>query len=276
MNTTVKRTIFGVLFLIVMIGGFIFNKYLYGALLLFMVVGMMHEFYAMTLGNKHKLPRVLAGLLAVGLFCGMFSVCAFGLAYKYVALNAVLLLGIMISTMFEEDKMDFRSTAYLYTGLLYIAIPLSLSNLIVFRTGTFDGLIMLAFFVIIWSSDVGAYCLGMLLGQKIWPAKMCPSISPKKSWAGFVGGLLLAVVGAVVLYYTKLFTFPLVHCIILSMIMHVAGVCGDLYESQWKRSFDLKDSGHIIPGHGGLMDRFDSALFAIPTGVLYLVINGLM
>ena len=276
MNTTVKRTIFGVLFLVVMIGGFIFNGYLYGILLLFMVVGMMHEFYAMTLGSKHRLPRVLSVLLAVGLFCGMYSVCAFGLAYKYVALNAILLLGIMISTMFEEDKMDFRSTAYLYTGLLYIAIPLSLSNLIVFRTGSFDGLIMLAFFVIIWSSDVGAYCLGMLLGQKIWPAKMCPSISPKKSWAGFVGGLLLAVVGAVVLYYTKLFTFPLVHCIVLSIIMHVAGVCGDLYESQWKRSFDVKDSGHIIPGHGGLMDRFDSALFAIPTGVLYLVINGLM
>ena len=275
MNSTVTRTIFGAIFLIVMVGGLLIHPYLYGVLLLLMVLGMMKEYYAMSMGNRYKLPRILATLLAVGLFVSVYCVTAFGLPNKVVALNAILLLATMVSTLFEKDKSDFPSTAFLYAGILYIAVPLSLSNLIVFHGGSFSGLLMLAFFIIIWSSDIGAYCFGMLFGQK-GGKKLWPSISPKKSWAGFWGGLILAMVAALVLYFTPLFSFPLVHCLVLSVIMHVAGVFGDLFESQWKRTFDLKDSGHVIPGHGGLLDRFDSALFAIPAGVIYLVIVGLM
>ena len=79
-----------------------------------------------------------------------------------------------------------------------------------------------------------------------------------------------------VLYWTHLLDFPLLHCLILAAIMNVTGVFGDLFESQWKRVCDIKDSGNLIPGHGGMLDRFDSALFAIPAGVIYLVIIGLL
>lgn len=275
MNNTVKRTIFGAIFLILMVCGLVIHPYLYGVLLLLMVMGMMKEYYDMSLGKRYRLPRVLATLLAVGMFVSIFCVSAFGIPYKFVALNAILLLATMASTLFEKDKSDFRNTAFLYAGILYVAVPLSLSNLIVFHGGSFNGLLMLSFFIIIWASDIGAYCFGMLFGQK-GGKKLWPSISPKKSWAGFWGGLLLALVAALILYFTPLVSIPLIHCLLMAAIMHVAGVFGDLFESQWKRTFDLKDSGHVIPGHGGLLDRFDSAIFAIPAGVIYLVIIGLM
>ena len=101
--------------------------------------------------------------------------------------------------------------------------------------------------------------------------KLCPSISPKKSWIGFWGGMLSAVLAALIMNRIGMMTYPLVHCLLLAVVMHVAGVVGDLFESQWKRCYNLKDSGNIIPGHGGMLDRFDSALMAIPAGVLYLL-----
>ena len=112
---------------------------------------------------------------------------------------------------------------------------------------------------------------GITLGQK-YGKKLFPSISPKKSWIGFWGGLFAAVAVAVILHYAGLFKFDLIHCIIMSLLLSVTGVYGDLIESQWKRHYEVKDSGNIIPGHGGLLDRFDSALIAIPIGIIYLVL----
>jgi phosphatidate cytidylyltransferase len=125
--------------------------------------------------------------------------------------------------------------------------------------------------VIIWGSDVGAYLFGITLGQK-YGKKLFPSISPKKSWIGFWGGLFMAVALAVGLHYLGLLPFELRHCIVMSLLLNVTGVYGDLIESQWKRHYEVKDSGNIIPGHGGLLDRFDSALIAIPIGIIYLVL----
>jgi phosphatidate cytidylyltransferase len=125
--------------------------------------------------------------------------------------------------------------------------------------------------VIIWGSDVGAYLFGITLGQK-YGKKLFPSISPKKSWIGFWGGLFMAVALAVGLHYLGLLPFELRHCIVMSVLLNVTGVYGDLIESQWKRHYEVKDSGNIIPGHGGLLDRFDSALIAIPIGIIYLVL----
>ena len=274
MNNTVTRTISGVCFLAIVIGGLLFNKYLYAALLVFMMVTMLYEFYRMTMGDRFPRTRLLAIVLGCCAFLTLFCVMAFRLDIRLVSVNAVLLLLLMISTLFVKDKVDFKLFAFLYTGLMYIAAPLSLSNFVVFdAAGQFDGRPMLAFFIIIWASDVGAYCLGMLLGK--YTGKLFPTVSPKKTWAGFWGGLLFAVLAGLILVWTRLWTYPMIHAVILSVIMHVAGVFGDLFESQWKRVCDVKDSGNIIPGHGGMMDRFDSALFAIPAGFIYLVIIGL-
>ena len=275
MNNTVKRTLSGICFLAIVIGGLLLDKYLYAVLITFMMVTMLHEFFRMTMGDRFRRSRILAILVGCSAFLMLFCVMAFRWDVRLISLCAVLLLALMVTTLFVKDKGDFKLFSFLYTGLLYIALPLALSSFVVFdKAGAFDGRPMLAFLIIIWASDVGAYCIGMLLGK--YTGKLFPSVSPKKTWAGFWGGLLFAVLAGLILDWTGLWTYPMVHAVILSVLMHVAGVFGDLFESQWKRVCDIKDSGNIIPGHGGMLDRFDSALFAIPAGVLYLVIIGLL
>ena len=275
MNNTVKRTLSGIVFLAVVIGCLLLDKYLYAVLLTFMMVTMLHEFYQMTMGELFPRTRALAITLGCCAFLSLFFVLAFGLDIRIVGIGAILLLVLMVSTLMVKDKADFKLFAFLYTGLMYIAVPLTLSNFVVFdKAGNFDGRPMLAFFISIWASDVGAYCIGMLLGK--YSKKLFTSVSPKKTWAGFWGGLLFVVLAGLILDWTGLWIYPWYHAVILSVIMHVAGVYGDLFESQWKRVCEIKDSGNIIPGHGGMLDRFDSALFAIPAGVIYLVIIGLL
>jgi phosphatidate cytidylyltransferase len=151
-----------------------------------------------------------------------------------------------------------------------------LFNFAVFPAGSeFDGKLLLSFFAIVWGSDVGAYVFGITLGQK-YGKKLFPSISPKKSWIGFWGGLLTAVAVAFAMQKLGLLEFESLHCIALAVILVVTGVYGDLIESLWKRHYNIKDSGNIMPGHGGLLDRFDSALVAIPSGVIYLIIFNLL
>lgn len=276
MNSTVKRSIFGVLFLAVMLGGLLFYETLYVILFAFITGVMLYEFYKMTMGNSWK--DLQAAAIAIGVAFFLLANEDFFCGHKVwrVGFAILCVLALMVKSILRKDHTDFLKTGFLYAGLVYIALPLALSNAVVCRNGEFSGLLMIAFFCIIWASDVGAYCFGMLFGQKSWSKKMCPAISPKKSWAGFWGGLLCAVLAAVILRLTGLFSFPYLHCIILAVVMDVAGVYGDLFESQWKRVYDLKDSGDIIPGHGGLLDRFDSTLFAIPAGAVYLVLAGLL
>lgn len=275
MNNTLKRSLSGILFLAIVLGGLLVDKYLYAVLFTFMTAGMLHEFFRMTMGDRYRASQYLAMAAGAILFILSFLVYAQLMPMRLICLGILPILAIMILSLYARDKSQFRLFSNIYAGLFYIAIPLALSNLIVFdREGHFSGLLMVCFFCIIWASDVGAYCFGLLFGKN--GRKLFPSVSPKKSWAGFWGGLLCAVLAAVILRLTGLFSFPYLHCIILAVVMDVAGVYGDLFESQWKRVYDLKDSGDIIPGHGGLLDRFDSTLFAIPAGAVYLVLAGLL
>ena len=274
MNTTVKRTLSGTVFLAVMIASLLLNRYLFGALMLFILVCMMYEFYTITMGDKYLWPKVIAITGGVVFFILMFLIGSFGISIRFLSIGIIPIALLMVYALFLKDKSDFGLYSHLYTAMVYIAAPLTLSNLVVFRQGEFSGLLLLCFFIIIWCSDVGAYVFGITLGQR-YGKKLCPSISPKKSWIGFWGGMLTAVLASVVLCLTGLFTFSILHGIALAVIMHTAGVIGDLFESQWKRFYEVKDSGNIIPGHGGMLDRFDSSLLAMPLGVLYLVLFNL-
>lgn len=275
MNTTVKRTLSGTVFLGVMIAALLLNRYLFGGLMLFILICMMHEFYSITMGDKYRWPRVIAITTGASLFVLMFLICSFGFPLRILALGMLPASLLMVYALFLKDKSDFGLYSHLYTALVYIAAPLTLSNLVVFHHGQFSGLLLLCFFIIIWCSDVGAYVFGITLGQR-YGRKLCPSISPKKSWIGFWGGMIAAVGAAAVLRAVGMFDFPYIHCMAMAAIMHVAGVFGDLFESQWKRFYEVKDSGNIIPGHGGMLDRFDSSLLAMPIGVLYLVLFNLI
>lgn len=275
MNNLAVRTISGFGFVVIMLACLLFNKFLFAALILFIMSTMLAEFFKMTMGEDYKFSRILAIVAACILFILVFLNAAFGVPVKYISLAMLPMLVVMINSLLVKDKTEFHKFAFIYTGLFYISVPMCLSNLIAFNGGEFNTMLLLYFFVIIWCSDIGAYGFGLTLGQK-FGKKLCPKISPKKSWVGFWGGMLCAIIGAVVLNATKLFDFPLIHCIILAILMDVAGVFGDLFESMWKRSCDVKDSGNIIPGHGGMLDRFDSAIFAIPVGAIYLSLMNLI
>lgn len=273
-NVTI-RTISGIGFVLVMLACLLWSQWLFGALVIFMMVGMMSEFFTITMGDRYKVSRALAILAGVVLFALIYLVAAYQMPVKYVALSIVPVIVVMINSLYVEDKTDYAKFSNLYTGLIYIAIPLALSNLVAFRNGHFSGMLLVSFFVLIWSSDIGAYIFGMALGQK-YGKKLFPSVSPKKTWIGYWGGMFFAIMAAHILNLTGMLSLPMLHSVILAIVMHVAGVYGDLFESQWKRIYGIKDSGTIIPGHGGLLDRFDSTLLAMPVGALYLSLFDLL
>lgn len=276
MNNFVKRTLSGIGFAAVMLAAFLTNEYVYGVVMLLSLVIMMKEFLTMTCGSNYPYSQVLSILSGAVLFTLIYMYKAFEFPGRLVILAFVPVFLLMINSLYLKDKSRFDKFANLYTALMYIAVPWSLLNFAVFNSaGEFNGILLLCFFCIIWGTDVGAYIFGITLGQK-YGKKLFPSISPKKSWIGFWGGLATAIGVAVGLHYAGLFRFDLIHCIFMGALLCVAGVYGDLIESQWKRHYNVKDSGNVIPGHGGLLDRFDSALIAIPIGIIYLVVMNVL
>ena len=276
MNNVTVRAISGTAFIVVMVACLLFNKFLFAGLMVLIMSVMLLEFYHITMGNSYTFSKILAILAGIILFAILFASSTYHIPMRFIALVMIPVFIVMISSLYVRDKEEYGKFSNIYTGLLYIAVPIALGNLIAFdKAGNFSGNLLLCFFIIIWCSDVGAFSFGISLGKK-FPRKLFPSVSPKKTWIGFIGGVISSVLAAFVLYDVGLLKFPLIHSLILATIMSVAGVYGDLFESQWKRVYGVKDSGNIIPGHGGLLDRFDSTLMAMPFGAIYLAIFDLL
>ena len=276
MTNFIKRTISGIGFVAIMLAAFLTNKYIFGIVMLLSLVIMMREFLKMTCGKNYWFSQILSILAGATLFTLIYLYKGFDFPGRLVILAFVPVFILMINSLYVKDKSRFDKFSNLYAALLYIAVPWSVLNFAVFTPeGEFNGVLLLCFFAIIWATDVGAYMFGITLGQK-YGKKLFPAISPKKSWIGFWGGLAAAVATAVGLHYAGIFCFDLIHCICMSVLLCVTGVYGDLIESQWKRHYEVKDSGTIIPGHGGLLDRFDSAIIAIPIGIIYLVVMNVL
>lgn len=279
MNNFVKRTISGIGFAAIMLAAFLTNQYVFGAVMLFALVVMMWEFLRMTCGKEYRYSQILSILSGATLFALVYCCKAFGFPGRLTILAFIPVFLLMINSLYVKDKSRFDKFANLYTAILYIAVPWSVLNFAAFSAdGAFSGKLLFCFFCIIWGSDVGAYLFGITLGQK-YGKKLFPSISPKKSWIGFWGGMLMAIAVSVTLYLVGWFpnfsaceATNIFNYVAMAVLLHITGVYGDLIESQWKRHYNVKDSGNIIPGHGGLLDRFDSALIAIPMGVIYLVL----
>ena len=276
MNNFWVRTLTGIAFLAIMVFGLIWDRAIFGCLFLIILVVAMQEFYQMALGKRFRIQQKLGVLAGAAAFLLVACHCFFGWDIRWLLAALIPLLLIPFSCPFLPNHDDFGDLAYIYVGLLYIALPISLSPLVMMDGEVFDGWFLLSLFIMIWCSDVGAYCIGTAFGQKPDSRKLAPSISPKKSWWGFWGGLAFCVAAAVGLHFLTWLPFPLIHCIALGFIVGIGGVCGDLFESMWKRHFGVKDSGKCIPGHGGMLDRFDSSLVAIPLACVYLSLIGLL
>jgi phosphatidate cytidylyltransferase len=167
----------------------------------------------------------------------------------------------------KEDIQPFTNIAYTFLGIIYVAIPFALLNIIAFANGVFSYEIILGILLILWASDTGAYFTGIMMGKK----KLFERISPKKTWEGSIGGGLLALIMASVLsqYFLDLTT---IQWLVAASLIVITGIYGDLIESVFKRSIEIKDSGRSLPGHGGFLDRFDSLLLAAPFIVVFIKI----
>lgn len=188
----------------------------------------------------------------------------------------VSIIYLMIAELYLKQENPINDWAYTMFSQMYIALPFSLLNVLAFRSTGIDiqytYLVPLSVFVFLWINDAGAYICGSLLGKH----KLFPRISPGKSWEGSIGGGLLVMAVAVLVWYLtekydvndiQLNAFEWAG---LGLVIVIFGTWGDLTESLFKRTLGIKDSGHILPGHGGMLDRFDSSLMAIPAAVVYL------
>ena len=276
MNDLLKRTLSGIIFLALMVAGMLLHPAAFGVLFLVVLYMAMKEFLHITMGERRRLQQRLAMLAGAAAYILSVGICFYGIEFKWLAVVIPLVFLIPLSELFAASHEGVEDLAYAYLSIVYIAFPLCLTPFIVSAGGDFRGYVLLNFFIIIWCADVGSYGIGTLFGQKPKSRKLAPSISPKKSWWGFWGGIVLGVAGAFILYLVGWLEYPLVHCLVLGAIIPTAGVCGDLFESLWKRRFGFKDSGNCIPGHGGMLDRFDSSLFAIPAAFAYLILFGLL
>lgn len=184
----------------------------------------------------------------------------------------VTVIYLLVAELYAKQADPINNWAYTMLSQMYIALPFSLLNVLAFTSTpngevAFNMLLPLSVFVFLWMNDSGAYCFGSLLGRH----KLFPRISPGKSWEGSIGGALvvLAVAYAISYYVDNgLLTMP--QWLGLGLVVVVFGTWGDLVESLFKRTLGIKDSGNILPGHGGMLDRFDSSLLAIPAAVVYL------
>ena len=271
-----KRTVFGAIYGGVIIFSLLWNPTSFGALMVAMMAIAMSEFYDITIGKDFRFQRFTALLCAVSFFMVMLFHREFGLPYRWLALPFGLSIFITFSFVFSKKHLAVDNLAFIYAALVYIALPVSMSPMLAYSGEDYNGKLMLSLFIIIWLSDIGAYFLGSALGQKEGAKKMAPDISPKKSWWGFAGCIVSGVLCAFVLYRTGMLEFPLVHSLAVGLVVSVTCVVGDLAESLWKRHYNVKDSGNLIPGHGGMLDRIDSSLVSIPAAALYLIIFGLI
>ena len=275
MNNFIVRTITGVIFVTAIVVSFLNPR---AMVLLFSIVTGLTVWEFCTLVNQREGVRVNRFICTVSGVYLFYAMAGFnsGLTPSTVFVPyLVSIVYLLVAELYLKEQDPVNDWAYTMMSQLYVALPFSLLNVLAFRYNgqevCYDYVLPLSVFVCLWLNDSGAYCFGSLLGRH----KLFPRISPGKSWEGSVGGGLLVVVAA-----AAFALFAESHGLTtgynawqwagLGLTIVVFGTWGDLVESLFKRTLGIKDSGNILPGHGGMLDRFDSSLLAIPAAVVYL------
>ena len=274
MNNFIVRTITGVIFVTAIVVCFL--KPVAMVFLFSLVTGMtVWEFAGLV--NKREnvqINQFISSVAGVLLFLAM-AVHARGLDTLNLAFMPWLatIIYLLVSELYLKAKDPISNWAYTMMAQLYIALPFSLLNVLAFQFTNCDlpWLLPLSVFIFLWVNDSGAYCCGSLLGRH----KLFPRVSPGKSWEGSIGGAVFVLAAAwFISFYTQshgiVTNLTVLQWMVMGLVVVVFGTWGDLIESLFKRTLGIKDSGNILPGHGGMLDRFDSSLLAIPAVVVYL------
>jgi phosphatidate cytidylyltransferase len=275
-----RRTLTAVWIVIFILGGFWLHPVSFFITGLLLLAGAQYEYYLM-IRNTGVHAQIINGLITGGALYVISTLVAAGVIAQeyYLALFPVLVI-IMITELYRKQDKPFDSLAHTFFAVIYIAIPFSLFPFSAFsRTGldsilthgnlVFSPGIVIGFLLLLWANDTGAYLTGVSLGRH----RLMERISPKKSWEGFFGGLVIAALVAWLLS-GWLGVVDTAGWIIISVIISIAGTYGDLIESMLKRSMGVKDSGTVMPGHGGFLDRFDSAIISFPIVYLFISLFG--
>ena len=276
MKNFIVRTITGIIFVAAIVASFLRPE---AMVLLFSIVTGLTIWEFTGLVNEREnvnVNRFISTVAGVYFFFAMTYFCSdlYGGAAKSVVFipYLVTILYLLIAELYLKHPDPIQDWAYTMLSQMYIALPFSMLNVLAFTATnngvvTFNTLLPLSIFVFLWVNDSGAYCVGSLLGRH----KLFPRISPGKSWEGSVGGAVFVLAAAYAISYfldERMLTLP--QWLGLGLVVVVFGTWGDLIESLFKRTLGIKDSGTILPGHGGMLDRFDSSLLAIPAAVVYL------
>jgi phosphatidate cytidylyltransferase len=280
LNNFFRRTLTGAWIVIFILGGFWIHPISFLITGLILLIGTQYEYYKIIAGTGVN-PRKATGLLAgISVYIISALVASAIIPAKSFLYLIPLITLIMIRELYSVQDKPFDSLAHTFFPLFYTVVPFSLFPFAAFsreglesllpHTGiTFSPGIIIGFFLLIWANDTGAYLAGISFGR----TRLMERISPKKTWEGFIGGLIASVVVAWLL--SGWFGVVSVRVwIAVSIIISVAGTYGDLIESMLKRSAGVKDSGSIMPGHGGFLDRFDSTLISFPLVYLFISLFG--
>ena len=236
------------------------HPFVFDAAIALIALLALHEFLALGQRKGYDMPIVLCMLVMV------FIIAAFILESISVEMGMfVTLLVIPASYVFRKGNVEEALPASAIAVLATVYVGMLAGSLIRLRSDFVEGPKLVYFLVlVVWLGDAGAYYVGKKFGRR----KLSPRISPKKTVEGLIGGIAMSAITAVVIHFTFFPQFPLVQAIVVGIVLSIAGVIGDLAESMWKRSAAVKDSGTLIPGHGGFLDRFDSILYTAP--ILYV------
>jgi phosphatidate cytidylyltransferase len=265
MNGTLKRALSGAVYITLLLSCILYSKESLAILFAILLVFGVYEYAKMTAVNFY------VGIVIAGASYYSF----YNESYNLVINNSITILSILISLrllffLFQKKEQNFSLLTQYSVLIGYIIFPFILTNYVPIGVRGYNSDILISIFVLIWTNDTFAYLIGKTFGKN----KLFPSVSPKKTIEGFIGGLLFSIICGILLGKYFIGVKHIYFWIIIAIIVSVFSTLGDLIESKLKRVAGVKDSGSIMPGHGGILDRLDSIIFVIPfINLFYLILR---
>jgi phosphatidate cytidylyltransferase len=265
LSNLAQRSIVGLIFSVAVVGCACWGALANGMLFLFFAAVGLYEVYDLLQHQQSNAPRWFKGMsVGVVLYMLVFLVQTDTILPVWFWILPLLVAVIFVAELIKLDHFTLTNLAITIFGWIYVVLPLSLVNVLPTLQGTYDPIPLIGFFLVLWANDTGAYFTGKYLGKR----KLYPEVSPNKTWEGLAGGSLASFAAAVALFRLT-HTLELRDWLVMAAAVAIFGNLGDLFESHLKRNFGVKDSGHIMPGHGGVLDRFDGLFLALPVFLAY-------
>lgn len=264
------RTLTAIIFGIFVIGSILLGQWSFALLTLFFVAAGLLEFYNLFSSGDNKPQKITGTTGGIIVYLAILLSCNGLIGSQYLMFLLLLPIIVVIIELSRNSATPFQNIGLTILGIIYLPVPFAL--LVSFFPLGFDkgfeqpGFLILGFFIILWVFDSAAYFVGSAVGKH----KLCERISPKKTWEGLVGGLIFGLIAAFILSMVVK-QLGILEWLIMALTIMIFGTLGDLSESMLKRSLKVKDTGKLLPGHGGVLDRFDAVLLSVP--ILYLYIR---